>query len=351
VIKVLIVDDSALVRKVLSDALSKAGGIDVVGTAIDPYVARDKVVRLNPDVVTLDIEMPRMDGLTFLRRLMKYHPVPVVVVSSFTQEGSDAAIQALELGAVDVVGKPSAADLKTISNVLVEKVRLAAAVRCTKRRSGSVAPGPHTVVGADLSGAGSEILAIGASTGGPEAIRHVLGGQPANGPGTLIVQHMPPYFTASFAKRLSDACPMEVREAEDGAEVSSGLALVAPGGKHLVLQQDRGQYRVQVKEGPPVHHQCPSVDVLFHSVARNAGHDAVGVLLTGMGADGARGLLAMKEAGAHTFAQDEDTCTVFGMPKEAIRMEAAHEILPVGDISARVLEIVERARRVGGSDL
>ena len=339
--KVLIVDDSALVRKVLSNALSGAPDIEVVGTAIDPYVARDKIVRLTPDVVTLDIEMPRMDGLTFLRRLMKYHPLPVIVVSSFTQEGSDAAIEALELGAVDVLGKPRAADLGSIADVLAEKVRVAAAVRGKKRQSDPAPPVADATAGVDFSATGEEIIAIGASTGGPEAIRTILLGLPANAPGILIVQHMPPYFTGSFAKRLNDACPMEVREAEHGEEVSPGLALVAPGGKHLVLRPNRGQYRVEVKEGPPVHHQCPSADVLFHSVARHAGPDAAGVLLTGMGTDGARGLLAMKEAGAHTIAQSEETCIVFGMPREAIRIDAVTEIAPIGDISCRLLTIMQ----------
>jgi two-component system, chemotaxis family, protein-glutamate methylesterase/glutaminase len=349
-IKVLVVDDSAIVRRVLSAELSKAADIEVVGTAIDPYVAREKILALEPDVLTLDLEMPRMGGLAFLAKLMKYRPMPVIVVSSLTPQGSEAALRALELGAVDVVAKPGPAySVGDISQMLVDRIRAAVAASRALRRQplASPPPPPVTLEPRSLAGASHRILAIGASTGGTEAIKNVLLGLPADTPGTVIVQHMPANFTTTFAERLNQLCLMEVREARHNDPVVPGVALVAPGNRHMALRRQGDGYVVEVKDGPPVHHQRPSVDVLFHSVAQQAGAQAVGVILTGMGADGARGLLAMHEAGAYTLAQDEDSCVVFGMPKEAIQMGAADKVAPLDQMSRQVLDAL--ARNVAGS--
>ena len=301
-IKVLIVDDSAVVRKVLSEQLKQARGIEVVGTAADPYIARDKIVLLKPDVVTLDIEMPRMDGLTFLSKLMKHYPLPVIVVSSVTATGSAAAIKALELGAVDVMCKPDAAySVGDVAAQLADRIRSAAVAKI--RRPAAEAR-PVTADGSLLAKINTtdKILAIGASTGGTEAIRVVLEALPRETPGTLIVQHMPEHFTTAFAQRLDSLSQMEVREAKGGEIMTPGLALVAPGNKHMLVRRDGARYVAVVKDGPAVHHQRPSVDVLFNSVARNVGVNAVGALLTGMGADGADGLLAM-----HAGAGEDDS--------------------------------------------
>ncbi len=338
-IRVLIVDDSAVVRKVLSDELSKAPDIDVVGTAMDPYIARDKIVQLRPDVITLDLEMPRMDGLTFLGKLMQYFPLPVIVVSSLTTKGSQAAMRALELGAVDVVSKPgSAYTVAEIAVMLVNRVRAAARVRYVRPHTTPAAPTTTHPAPETMLRTTHKLLAIGASTGGTEAIKTVLMGLPPNTPGTLIVQHMPEKFTASFAQRLNDLCAMEVREAADGDALVPGLALLAPGNFHMVLRRSGARYHAQVKTGPPVYHQRPSVDVLFQSVAKHAGPNAVGVILTGMGADGAKGLLAMREAGARTFAQDEHSCVVFGMPKEAIKLGGAERVVPLQRVAHHVID-------------
>ncbi len=354
-IKVLIVDDSAVVRKVLSTELPKAEDIEVVGTAIDPYVARDKIVRLKPDVITLDLEMPRMDGLTFLGKLMKFYPLPVIVISSLTPKGSDTALRALELGAVDVIGKPgSAFTVADVSKTLIEKIRVAATARIampapppqseTPQPAATIAPPAHM-----LQHTTHNILAIGASTGGTRAIESLLTQLPADTPGTVIVQHMPEHFTKGFAERLNGLCRMEVREAQNNDMVTPGLALVAPGNYHMVLRRDGARYFVQIKTGPPVHHQRPSVDVLFHSVARQAGSNALGVILTGMGADGADGLLAMRNAGASTIAQDEASCVVFGMPKEAIALGAAEQIVSLDKIPARIVShFVGKASALAG---
>ncbi|GLC25326.1 protein-glutamate methylesterase/protein-glutamine glutaminase [Roseisolibacter agri] len=352
-IRVLIVDDSALVRKILSEQLSKHADIEVVGTAIDPYVAREKIVRLRPDVITLDVEMPRMDGLSFLAKLMRHFPLPVVVVSSLTPRDSDNAVRALSLGAVDVIAKPgSALSTQGITDELARAVRTAARARVrTVASAPAPAPAVRGAVGADvpdlapppvLLDTTHKVLAIGASTGGTQAIEQVLRALPANAPGTVIVQHMPEHFTAAFAKRLNGLCAMEVREARDGDAVVPGVALVAPGGKHMVLQLSGARYFARIKDGPPVHHQRPAVDVLFQSVARHAGRNAIGVILTGMGADGAKGMLAMREAGAHTVAQDEETCVVFGMPREAIKMGAAAEIVGLPQVAPSVLRALAR---------
>jgi len=339
-IRVLVVDDSAVVRQVLSGEISKAQDIEVVGTAADPFIARDKIVALHPNVITLDLEMPRMDGLTFLAKLMKYFPLPVIVVSSLTPHGSDTALRALELGAVDVVGKPGGSyTVGDIAAELIDKIRAAS----TARFRAAAAPAAQRVAVSNvpLLNMTHKVLAIGASTGGTEAIRTVLMGLPATAPGTVIVQHMPEHFTASFAARLNDLCEMEVREARTGDLVAPGVALLAPGNHHMVLRRSGAQFSVELKGGPQVHYQRPSVDVLFHSVARQAEGNALGVILTGMGADGASGLLAMRQAGAQTLAQNEESCVVFGMPREAIRLGAAQEIAPLQNISARIMSILQ----------
>jgi two-component system chemotaxis response regulator CheB len=336
-IRVLVVDDSAIVRQVLSKELSKAPDIEVVGTAVDPYVAREKIVALRPDVLTLDLEMPRMGGLAFLSRLMKYYPLPVIVVSSLTPSGSEAALRALELGAVDVIAKPGEAySVAEVAEMLADRIRAAAAAR--GKLGACPAPPPHNDDAPPMAPARREaVLAIAASTGGTEAIKHILMGLPANAPGTLIVQHMPANFTAAFAQRMNSLCLMEVREARHGDWVTPGLALVAPGNRHLTLRRVGDRYRAEVKGGPAVRHQRPSADVLFHSVALQAGADAVGVILTGMGDDGARGLLAMRQAGAFTLAQDQESCVVFGMPREALATGAVDKMAPLSELSRHIL--------------
>ncbi len=347
-IRVLIIDDSAVVRKVLSEELAKFDDIHVVGTAMDPYVARDKIVELQPDVLTLDMEMPRMDGLSFLAKLMKHHPLPVVVVSSLTSKNSEVALKALELGAVEVIAKPgSQFSVPDVGRVLVRAIRAAAASHVQRRDSDAV-PAAAVVSAKPRESVHSfrttnKILAIGASTGGTVALEVVLRGLPADTPGTVIVQHMPEVFTKTFSDRLNSVCAMRVSEARDGDTVQAGTALVAPGGKHMVLQQSGALTMVRLKDGPLVHYQKPAVDVLFQSVARTVGRNAVGVILTGMGADGAKGLLAMKESGAYTLAQDEKSCVVFGMPKEAIRLGAADQIVPLNDMASQILSALGRS--------
>jgi two-component system chemotaxis response regulator CheB len=350
-IRVLVVDDSAVVRQVLSTELAKAPDIEVVGTAMDPYIARDKIVQLRPDVITLDLEMPRMDGLTFLSKLMTYHPMPVVVVSSLTAAGSETAVRAMELGALEVVCKPgSAYSVGELGQTLVDKVRAVASSRAVGLSRAPAASSPPSALGATPAGqvpvarqmlakTTHRILAIGASTGGTEAIRQVLSSLPATMPGIVIVQHMPEHFTAAFARRLNELCELEVREAAGGDLVTPGVALIAPGNHHMVLARNGARYVIEVRQGPPVHHQRPSVDVLFHSVARQAGSNATGVILTGMGADGAQGLLAMRQAGARTVAQDEASCVVFGMPKEAIRCGAAEQVVPLKRVARTVQDL------------
>ena len=334
-ISVLVVDDSAVVRKVLTEELSKYGDTQVVGSAIDPYAAREKIVRLKPDVITLDIEMPRMDGLSFLAKLMKHRPMPVVVVSSLTPENSETAYKALELGAMEVICKPgSQYSANAVPRDLARAIR-AAAVSSPKRiKETAQAAGPVPSINLKTT---NKVLAIGASTGGTKAIEAVLCQLPAPTPGTVIVQHMPEHFTATFAQRLNAICPMEVREASNNDSVVPGLALIAPGNKHMIIYRSGACYRVKIKDGPPVHHQRPSVDVLFHSVARQGGRNALGIILTGMGADGAAGLLAMRNSGGYTISQDEKTSVVFGMPKEAIHLGAAQDVLPLQQIAKAIV--------------
>lgn len=342
-IKVLVVDDSAIVRKVFTEELSKEKGITVVGTAPDPYIARDKIVRLKPDVVTLDIEMPRMDGITFLKKLMRYFPLPVIIVSSLTPKGSQLALEALSIGALEVVSKPSVAySVGDMSVQLADKIRAVARVSFDKKGPAipKVSPKKVSVSSKALAETTNKLIAIGASTGGTEALKVVLTSMPANAPGILVVQHMPAKFTTSFAERLDSLCEMTVQEAKDGDTISNGKVLIAPGNYHMLLKRSGARYYVAVKQGPLVHHQRPSADVLFDSVADYAGANAVGIILTGMGADGAKGLLKMKENGAKTIAQDEKSCVVFGMPKEAIKLGAADEILPLSDVADKALKLI-----------
>ena len=347
-IKVLIVDDSAVIRSLLARELGRAPDITVVGKAEDAYAAREKIAAVRPDVITLDLEMPKMDGLTFLAKLMKHYPLPVIVVSSLTPKGSEKAIRALELGAFEVVAKPEASsEVTRLSSVLIENVRAAAHARRRKQRAGRPR-GPRRDLGADIRDTTQKVLAIGASTGGVEALRYVLPQLPQSTPGTLIVQHMPKHFTTVFAGRVNEICAMEIREAERGDRVVPGVALLAPGNRHLTLRGSPGRYVVDINGDPPVHRQCPSVDVLFQSVARHAGSKATGVLLTGMGADGAEGLLTMRQEGAHTIAQDEGSSVVFGMPKEAIRLGAAEHVVSLSRMPERILRtFAEKPLRAG----
>ena len=340
-IRVLVVDDSAVVRKVFSEELSREHDIEVVATAPDPYVARDKIVALKPDVVTLDIEMPRMDGITFLRKLMKYYPLPVIIVSSLTREGGSLALEAMEIGAVEVISKPGEAySVGDMSAQLAEKIRAAAPVDVTRRRRTVTAPAAAAPK-LSLTRTTNQLIAIGASTGGTEALKDVLTQFPPNSPGIMIVQHMPAKFTTSFAERLDSLCQIRVKEAEDGDAVVPGTALLAPGNFHMVMRRSGARYYVNVKTGPMVCYQRPAVDVLFNSVAAYGGANAIGVILTGMGKDGAQGMLKMKQAGARTIAQDEASCVVFGMPKEAIEVGAVDKVLPLKDIPAAVLKLLE----------
>ena len=343
-IKVLIVDDSAIVRKIFNETLSKEPDIEVVGTAPDPYVARDKIVQLKPDVITLDIEMPRMDGLTFLKKLMQFYPMPVIVVSSLTPQGSKMALDALESGAVEVLAKADTSySVGDMNDQLIEKIRMAARAHVHRHPEPStLAPRPAIGDSQSLSETTQKIIAIGASTGGTEAIKAVLMSMPPNIPGILIVQHMPAHFTTSFAERLDQLCQVRVREAKDGDSVLNGEVLIAPGNFHMVLKRSGARYYASVKEGPLVHHQRPAVDVLFHSVAKCAGANAVGVILTGMGSDGAEGLLQMKKAGAKTVAQDEASCVVYGMPKEAVKLGAADRIAPLERIPQEIIHFLQR---------
>jgi two-component system chemotaxis response regulator CheB len=350
-IGVLIVDDSAIVRKILTEALSGESDIEVVGTAPDPYVARDKILSLRPDVLTLDIEMPRMDGLTFLKKLMHFHPMPTIIISSLAQPSCAAALQALEFGAVDVLAKPGGPySVGELRHDLANKVRAAAAARIRHAdppaSSCEAKPSPPARLAAPALPPGT-VLAIGASTGGTEAIANVLQRLPNSCPGIVVAQHIPAQFSRAFAKRLNTLCAMDVKEAEDGDTLRSGLALIAPGDFHMLLRHSGSRHYVSVKTGPRVCYQRPSVDVLFCSVAEVAGPDAVGVLLTGMGNDGAQGLLKMRQTGARTIAQNEATCVVYGMPREAVQLGAAAQVLPLPAIAEAILATRSRRTSAG----
>ena len=341
-IRVLIVDDSAIVRKIFSEELSKYSDIEVIGVAPDPYVARDKIVSLKPDVITLDIEMPRMDGLTFLKKLMKYYPLPTIIVSSLTPKGGKLTLEAMDIGAVDVIAKPgSSYSVSDMSAQLAEKIRAASRVQMVKRETRDVAEGLGDAEPIrSLAQTSNKVIAIGASTGGTEALKKVLIKMPPNSPGIVIVQHMPANFTTAFAARLNDLCQISVKEAQDNDSVTPGMALLAPGNYHMILRRSGARYYVEVKTGPMVHHQRPAVDILFKSTAKYAGANAIGVILTGMGSDGAEGLLEMKKAGASTIAQDEKSCVVFGMPKEAIKLGAADKTVPLDLIASEIIKMV-----------
>lgn len=342
-IKVLIIDDSAVVRKLLTRELSKDPMINVVGAAADPYIARDKIISLRPDVITLDIEMPRMDGITFLKKLMAHMPMPVIVVSSLTGQGTQTALEAMSAGAIDVVGKPgSAYTIENLGADLIQKVKSAARARV--RGISNLPPAraaSRTSISASMTATTEKVIALGASTGGVQALTEVISHLPAIAPGVVVVQHMPARFTQSFAQRLNDSCAIQVKEAANGDNVIPGRVLIAPGGYHLQLRRSGARYYVEVTDGPEVHHQKPSVDVLFQSVAKYAGANAVGAILTGMGADGAEGLLAMRKAGARTIAQDEATSIVFGMPMEAIKCGASEKVLPLNEIANVVLQLAK----------
>ncbi len=346
-VRVLVVDDSAVVRNVFSSELAKDPGIEVVGTAPDPFVARDLLLEREPDVITLDLEMPRMDGITFLRKIMKYRPTPVIVVSSLTTAGGELAMEALAAGACEVMCKPGAAySVGDMTTDLVEKVKEVAAngVRAPSERPPPPA-GQAPLAAPALTRTTNQILAIGASTGGTVAIERILATLPPNVPGIVITQHMPELFTKFFANRLKTMSKLDAREAVDGDSVVPGVALVAPGNKHMLLKRSGARYLVEVKDGPRVNRHRPSVDVMFRSVARHAGKNAIGVILTGMGGDGAQGLLAMREAGARTVAQDEATCVVFGMPKVAIDCGAVEKVLPLDAVGPEILRLAGELAR------
>lgn len=358
-IRVLIIDDSASVRQTLSAVLSADPDIEIMGVASDPFVAARRIQEEVPDVITLDVEMPRMDGITFLRRLMAQRPLPVVMCSSLTEAGSETLLQALEAGAVDVILKPQigAADhLAEAGDQIRQVIKAAAKARVNTRRAAAPAVLPsHRVekkltadavlpppTGKPMAKTTEMVLCLGASTGGTEALREVLQALPANAPGVVVVQHMPERFTAAFAKRLNSLCEVEVKEAVDGDPVLRGHVLIAPGGRHLLLERRGARYHVAVRDGPLVSRHKPSVDVLFRSAARSAGANAVGAIMTGMGDDGAKGLKEMREAGAATLAQDEATSIVFGMPKEAIVLGAAQKVVPLDHIARELLLAASR---------
>jgi len=345
-IRVLIVDDSALVRRILTDMLSSDPTIEVLGAAGDAFIAREKIKALNPDVLTLDVEMPRMDGLTFLRNLMRLRPLPVVMVSSLTAHGAEVTLDALAIGAVDYLPKPRidlAATLSDYRDELIAKVRTAAATR-VYARDVPIASADTPVVksqGSRQLRTTERIVAIGASTGGTEAIKDVLVKLPPDMPGVVIAQHIPKMFSGPFARRLDSLCRMTVAEAEDGQQILRGHVYIAPGEKHLRVVRDGARYRCRLDDGPLVNRHKPSVDVLFRSVAEEAGRNAIGVILTGMGKDGAQGLKEMRDAGCRTIAQDEASSMVWGMPGEAVAIGAAADVLPLMDIYARIIALAD----------
>jgi len=332
---------------VLASLLSKDSDIEVIGSAPDPFIAREKIKALNPDVITLDVEMPKMDGLTFLEKLMRGHPMPVVMVSSLTEAGCQTTLRALELGAVDFITKPKIdlrEGMEEIAQDLISKVKAAAVANVRRQASGvghetkplTPYPSPFTSSTAMIKTT-DKIIAFGSSTGGTEAVKDVLMALPPNTPPILITQHMPERFTKTWADRMNSLCRISVKEAQDGDSVLPGHALVAPGGYHMTLVRSGARYSVSINQDPPVNRHRPSVDVLFDSVAQYAGANAIGVILTGMGGDGAKGMLAMKQAGAYTIAQDEASCVVFGMPKEAIKLGGVDKVLPLSEVPAAIV--------------
>jgi two-component system chemotaxis response regulator CheB len=348
-IKVLIVDDSAVVRQTLSSIMSNDPEIEVIGTASDPFFAAKKIANEVPDVITLDVEMPRMDGLTFLKKIMSQHPIPVVIISSLTAKGTETGLKALEYGAVEIITKPQ---MNTKQFIEESKIRLcdavkAAALARVKRKTTPVDIPVQPKYTADavipaykaksMIKTTERVIAVGASTGGTDALQVFLTSLPLDSPGIVIVQHMPEHFTRSFANRLDEICRITVKEAENGDSIIRGRALIAPGNHHLMMKRSGARYYIEIKDGPLVNRHRPSVDVLFRSTARYAGSNAIGVIMTGMGDDGAHGLLEMKEAGAKTIAQDEKSCVVYGMPHEAVKLNAVDKVLPLDQISGMVL--------------
>lgn len=352
--RVLVVDDSALIRHLLTDIINRNADLEVVGAASDPLIAREMIRNLNPDVLTLDVEMPKMDGLDFLERLMRLRPMPVVMISTLTEFGSDVTLRALELGAVDFIAKPRTdvhGGLQEYADLIADKIRAAAVARIKrapasersleKYSADAILPAIARTPGLALE----NLIVIGASTGGTEAIREVLMQIPPTAPGILITQHMPEGFTKTFAQRLDKLCHINVKEAEHGEPVKPGCAYIAPGGpSHMLVKRIGGRYSIELNKGLPVNRHRPSVDVLFRSAAQCAAKKAIGVILTGMGNDGARGMREMHDAGIYTIAQDQDTCVVYGMPKEAVAAGGVDEIRPLGLIAARIMTALERAR-------
>lgn len=345
-IRVLIVDDSALIRGIMTEVLSADPDIEVVGVAPDPYIARDKIKHLNPDVLTLDVEMPKMDGLTFLRKVMAGHPMPVVMVSSLTESGCETTLRALEIGAVDYIAKPKLDvqhGMEELAHEITSKVK-AASLATVRRRIPTLKTAERIhelAVQSAMIKTTDTIIAIGASTGGTEALKELLEVFPPNTPPIVMTQHMPEQFTKAFADRLNTLCQITVKEAKDGDSVIPGQALLAPGNYHMELHRSGARYHVNITQAPPVNRHRPSVDVMFHSVAKYAGANSMGIILTGMGNDGAAGMLAMKQAGAYNIAQNEESCVVFGMPKEAIKAGGVDKILPLSEIPAAVLNRVQ----------
>ncbi len=354
-LKVLVVDDSAVVRQNLAEIIDSDPLLEVMGTAADPYIAAKKIMKEKPDVITLDVEMPRMDGITFLKKIMSQHPMPVVIISSLTEKGTRTAIKALEYGATEIITKPKMDSKQFIHEAKIricDAVKAAAVAKLGRKRqlppqievqpkytADAIIPKVATRSMAETT---DIVVAVGASTGGTEAIAKLLKDLPPDSPGMIIVQHMPEQFTRSFAERLNETCDVTVKEAKSGVSVIRGHVLIAPGNYHTLLKRSGARYYIEVKEGPLVNRHRPSVDVLFRSVARYAGRNSIGVILTGMGDDGARGLLEMKQAGAHTIAQDEKTSVVFGMPKEAIDLDAADKVLPLQNIHSHLISRVRR---------
>ena len=342
-IRVLVVDDSAVVRKVVTETLAQDPAIEVLGAAADPLFAQQRMAQAWPDVIVLDIEMPRMDGLTFLRKVMSERPTPVVICSTLTGKGAETTLEALAAGAFTCISKPkigARAYLQDAANDLIGAVKAAANANATLLRGGTSTRKPAPAAASApraLAETTEHVVAIGTSTGGTQALESVLTRLPRVSPGIVIVQHMPEKFTSMFAARLDGICEIEVKEATDGDRVVSGRALIAPGGSHMLLHRSGALYTVEVRDGPPVNRHKPSVDVLFKSVAQTAGRNALGILLTGMGEDGARGLCDMRGAGAHTIAQDEATCVVYGMPKAAVRLGGVDESLPLGAMPEAIL--------------
>lgn len=356
-IRAVVVDDSALVRSLLTEIINRQPDMECVGAASDPYVAREMIRNLNPDVITLDVEMPRMDGIDFLSKLMRLRPMPVLMVSTLTERGADVTLRALELGAIDFVAKPKigvADGLQQLAQEITEKIRIAAKAHVRKltapaaTAASSSEARPATPVHSVGRLSTEKIVFIGASTGGTEATREVLVNLPADAPAVMITQHMPPGFTKSYATRLNGLCRIAVKEAQDGERVLPGHAYIAPGGHHLSVERSGANYIARVQDGEPVNRHKPSVEVLFKSAARVVGPNALGIMLTGMGADGARAMKEMRDAGSYNYVQDEASCVVFGMPREAIHAGAAHEVLPLTQIAP---QLIERLRSTAGMSL